>query len=220
LPDLQKTRLAQEVRQGHLLLCAFNALQPGVFAVTGWDLAGALPLEYVPEQFLHPGGQQAEDKRWYNRGAYDLIGIGEATASPVGIPLAEQLYGTLPQQFSDENSFVSRLSVLLAKRDALKIQSGQFCGVLDLGDPALFGMVTVLENRKDGRPHLAVALLNFSREDRTIDVTLDVWSSEWLAAALVRSKGGFTFRDAFTGADLDDGTAVVLEGWGYRLLEA
>ena len=27
-------------------------------------------------------------------------------------------------------------------------------------------------------------------------------------------------RDAFTGADLDDGTGVVLEGWGYRLLEA
>ena len=30
LPDIQKTRLAQEVRQGHLLLSAFNALQPGV----------------------------------------------------------------------------------------------------------------------------------------------------------------------------------------------
>ncbi len=219
LPDAQKARLTQEVRQGHLLLSAFNALQPGVLAVTGWDLTGALPLEEVPEQFLHPGGQQAEDKRWYNRGAYDLVGIREASASPMGIPVAEQLYGTLPQQFADENSFVSRLGVILAKRDALKIQSGQFCGVLDLADPALFGMVTLLENRKDGRPHLAITLLNFSREERTIDVTLDVWSSEWLAAAQVQGSGTFTFRDAFTGADLDDGTGVVLEGWGYRLLE-
>jgi hypothetical protein len=109
--------------------------------------------------------------------------------------------------------------VLLAKRDALKLQSGQFCGVLDLGDPALFGMVTLLENRKDGRPHLAVTLLNFSREERTIDVSLDAWSSEWGAAAVIRG-GGFAFRDAFTGADLDDGTGIVLEGWGYRLLEA
>ena len=93
--------------------------------------------------------------------------------------------------------------------------------MLDLGDPALFGMVTLLENRKDGRPHFAVTLLNFSREERTIDVTLDSWSSEWLAAAVVRGSSGFAFRDAFTGADLDDGTGVVvLEGWGYRLLEA
>ncbi len=215
----RRSRLTQEVRQGHLLLSAFNALQPGVFAVTGWDLTGALPLEQVPEQFLHPGGQPAEDKRWYNRGAYDLVGIREATASPIGIPVAEQLYGTLPQQFADESSFVSRLGAILAKRDSLKLQSGQFCGVLDLADPALFGMVTLLENRKDGRPHLAVTLLNFSREERTIDVTLDVWSSEWLAAAQVQNSGAFTFRDAFTGADLDDGTGVVLEGWGYRLLE-
>ena len=80
-----------------------------------------------------------EDKRWYNRGAYDLLGIDGAAASPMGIPVAEQLYGTLPQQFADESSFVSRLAVLLAKRDALKLQSGQFCGVLDLADPRCLG---------------------------------------------------------------------------------
>ena len=60
-----------------------------------------------------------------------------ATASPMGIPVAEQLYGTLPQQFADESSFVSRLGALLAKRDALKLQSGQFCGVLDLARPGV-----------------------------------------------------------------------------------
>ena len=193
LPDLQKARLAQEVRRSHLLLSAFNALQPGVLAVTGWDLTGALPLEQVPDQFLHPGGQPAEDKRWYNRGAYDLLGIDGVAASPMGIPVAEQLYGTLPQQFADESSFVSRLAVLLAKRDAMKLQSGQFCGVLDLADPALFGMVTLLENRRDGGPHLAITLLNFSREERTIDVTLDVWSSEWLAAAVYGAAAALRF---------------------------
>ena len=32
----------------HLLLAMFNALQPGVFALSGWDLCGMLTLP--PEQ--------------------------------------------------------------------------------------------------------------------------------------------------------------------------
>jgi trehalose synthase len=32
------------IQQIHLLLAMYNALQPGVFAISGWDLVGALPL--------------------------------------------------------------------------------------------------------------------------------------------------------------------------------
>ena len=32
------------IRDAHLLLAAFNAWQPGVFALSGWDLLGALTL--------------------------------------------------------------------------------------------------------------------------------------------------------------------------------
>jgi maltose alpha-D-glucosyltransferase/alpha-amylase len=34
----------REVARGHLLLAAANALQPGVFGVSSWDLVGALPV--------------------------------------------------------------------------------------------------------------------------------------------------------------------------------
>ena len=34
----------ERVRRAHLLLAMFNALQPGVFALSGWDLVGALPI--------------------------------------------------------------------------------------------------------------------------------------------------------------------------------
>ena len=33
-----------QVQRAHLLLAMYNALQPGVFALSGWDLVGALPL--------------------------------------------------------------------------------------------------------------------------------------------------------------------------------
>ena len=35
----------EKVRRAHLLLAMFNALQPGVFALSGWDLCGMLTLE-------------------------------------------------------------------------------------------------------------------------------------------------------------------------------
>jgi trehalose synthase len=34
-----------EVQQLHLLAATFNAMQPGVFALSGWDLVGALPVQ-------------------------------------------------------------------------------------------------------------------------------------------------------------------------------
>ncbi|MCR2365427.1 hypothetical protein NSR35_26165, partial [Salmonella enterica] len=43
--DAEQLALIQKV---HLLLAMYNAMQPGVFALSGWDLVGALPLE--PEQ--------------------------------------------------------------------------------------------------------------------------------------------------------------------------
>jgi hypothetical protein len=35
----------EQIKRRHLLLAMFNALQPGVFALSGWDLVGALTLD-------------------------------------------------------------------------------------------------------------------------------------------------------------------------------
>ncbi|HSN78115.1 MAG TPA: maltose alpha-D-glucosyltransferase, partial [Anaerolineae bacterium] len=46
--DLEQLNDAQvqQIQRLHLLLAMYNAFQPGVFALSGWDLAGALPLAH------------------------------------------------------------------------------------------------------------------------------------------------------------------------------
>uniref|UniRef100_UPI003FD7CB34 maltose alpha-D-glucosyltransferase n=1 Tax=Pseudomonas sp. TaxID=306 RepID=UPI003FD7CB34 len=55
----------EQIRQIHLLLVMYNAMQPGVFALSGWDLVGALPLAADEVAHLMADG----DTRWIHRGA-------------------------------------------------------------------------------------------------------------------------------------------------------
>src|SRR5207249_9970392 len=76
------------VARGHLLLAAANALQPGVFGVSSWDLVGALPVPLEGVKDRVGGG----DFRWVNRGGVDLLGANpRATASAIGLPRAKTL---------------------------------------------------------------------------------------------------------------------------------
>ena len=76
---------AAMIQRLHLLLVMYNAWQPGVFALSGWDLVGALPLPF--DQVAHLAGDG--DTRWINRGAYDLMGVNPAaTASAAELPRA------------------------------------------------------------------------------------------------------------------------------------
>ena len=50
----------KQIARGHLLLAAANALQPGVFGVSTWDLVGCLP---VPLEGVHcPGDELIDDE--------------------------------------------------------------------------------------------------------------------------------------------------------------
>ncbi len=60
----------RDIQRAHLLLAMYNAMQPGVFALSGWDLVGALTLPAESVKTLLADG----DTRWINRGAYDLLG--------------------------------------------------------------------------------------------------------------------------------------------------
>ena len=76
-------------------LAIYNAMQPGVFALSGWDLVGALTLPGDAVKTLLADG----DTRWINRGAYDLLGHGLRSARVgAGLPRAPALYGPLPEQ--------------------------------------------------------------------------------------------------------------------------
>src|SRR6185295_3988629 len=56
----------EKIKRLHLLLAFYNAFQPGVFALSGWDLVGALTLPSAAVRDRLADG----DTRWINRGAY------------------------------------------------------------------------------------------------------------------------------------------------------
>ena len=88
----------EQIKQAHLLLAMFNALQPGVFALSGWDLVGALTLDRKQVAQLLAGG----DTRWIHRSAYDLMDYRpDATESLMKMPRGISLYGSLPAQLAD-----------------------------------------------------------------------------------------------------------------------
>ena len=97
----------ETIKDAHLLLAMFNAWQPGVFALSGWDLVGALTLERKQVAALLASG----DTRWIHRSAYDLMDYRpDATESTSKMPRGISLYGTLPDQLADPRSFASRLA--------------------------------------------------------------------------------------------------------------
>jgi len=145
------------VRQAHLLLVMYNAFQPGVFALSGWDLVGALPLPAESVAHLMDEG----DTRWINRGAYDLIDAApDATHSGDGIPRATTLYGPITTQLQDPDSFVSQLKGLLAIREAYGIAASRQILLPDTPSPGLLVMVHELPNEGGTQ----ITALNFGTE--------------------------------------------------------
>jgi len=155
-PDITSLsqRQIERIKQAHLLLAMFNAMQPGVFAVSGWDLCGMLTLERSKVSRLLESG----DTRWIHRAAYDLMNYQpEATESPANMPRGASLYGSLPEQLQDVGSFVSRLRDLLTVRARYNISTAIQVDVPDVTDKAMLVMVHLLDT---GRAQVSV--LNFS----------------------------------------------------------
>lgn len=151
------------VQRAHLLLAMFNALQPGVFVVSGWDLIGALPLRAEEVEELLADG----DTRWINRGAYDLMHVNpDADKSSSGLPRAESLYGPIPEQLENPDSFVNRLSDILTVRANSRLYAARQITIPDVQSKGLLVMVHELPEDSG----MQVTALNFSSEP--IDETL------------------------------------------------
>jgi len=133
----------RRIRDAHLLLCMYNAWQPGVFALSGWDLVGALPLDRAAVKDLVADG----DTRWIERGGYDLMDADPtATRSAAGMPMARALYGSLSAQLEKESSFVSRLAGILRVRRRNGIATGMLVDVPDVPHPGMLVLVNQLES--------------------------------------------------------------------------
>jgi trehalose synthase len=122
----------------HLLLAFYNAFQPGVFALSGWDLVGALTLPPATVKDRLADG----DTRWINRGAYDLIGSNpQARRTSAGLPVAIALYGPLPKQLERADSFASELARMLKVRADLRLYAGELIDVPEVQAKGLFVLV-------------------------------------------------------------------------------
>lgn len=157
--DLDAIGLAEveQIQRLHLLLVMFNAMQPGVFALSGWDLVGALPL--APEQVEHLMGDG--DTRWINRGGYDLADLApEASTSAEGLPKARALYGSLAEQLQHGGSFACQLKRILSVRQAYDIAASKQILIPDVQAPGLLIMVHELPAGKG----VQITALNFSAE--------------------------------------------------------
>lgn len=202
----------EQIKRGHLLLAAYNALQPGVFSFSGWDLVGALPLKAQQIEYLLTDN----DYRWLDRGAVDLMGYNpKAEKSSWGLPRAEALYGPLPGQLKDPNSFASHLKHIIQVRRNYRIELYDVLAVPDVDNPGVFILVMRLpENQK-----IAITAINFGRS--AVEEKIDLKKIKGLSTG---SFSGHRIEDVLNGktekAIAEDETLTVNfdSGWEAKLL--
>ena len=155
-PDAMGEAEIDVVRGIHLLLAMYNALQPGVFALSGWDLTGMLTIDAARVADLIDDG----DTRWLNRGAHDLLGVNPgAVRSDGGLPRARSLYGTLSDQLLNRNSFAGRLRRIIDIRRRYGIATAAQVDVPGVSHKSMLVMV----HRLEAGEH-EVTVLNFGGE--------------------------------------------------------
>ena len=161
LSDAQR----QDIQRAHLLVAMFNAMQPGVFALSGWDLVGALTLPADSVKSLLADG----DTRWINRGSYDLLGANpSADRSSAELPRARVLYGTLAEQIERPGSFVWELRKMLRARSAYRINESE---QIDVPAVKARGLVVMVHRLSEARG-IQVTALNFARTPVRETVTI------------------------------------------------
>jgi trehalose synthase len=144
----------EAITRAHLLLAMFNAWQPGVFALSGWDVCGTLTLDTELVSQLIVAG----DTRWIHRAAYDLMDYQpNAVESASGMPRGASLYGPLPRQLADHTSFASRLRRIVRMRRQSGIPTAWQLSVPEVADPALLVMIHRLPSGQ-----IQATALNFS----------------------------------------------------------
>jgi trehalose synthase len=155
ITDLEGIDDIDRIRRAHLLLAMFNALQPGVFALSGWDLCGMLTLPPADVRELIKDG----DTRWIHRAAHDLLGVNpHATRSSAGMPRGRSLYGAIPEQLADESSFLRQLQTILRVRSHYGIATSR---QVDIPEVSHRGILVMVHKLADHHRH-QLTVLNFA----------------------------------------------------------
>jgi hypothetical protein len=136
----------------------YNALQPGVFALSGWDLVGITTLDR-PGPGAHLAGRHPLDQPGRAR-PHGYQPRRHPSAS--GMPRARSLYGPLPEQLKDEGSFARRLQKILKVREEWGIATGV---LLDIPEVSQRGLLVMVHRLASGQ--IQVTVLNFTGESIT-----------------------------------------------------
>lgn len=201
----------EQILQAHLLACRYNAWQPGVFALSGWDLVGALPLASDQVADLIADG----DTRWLERGAYDLLGVNpEADASSSGLPRARCLYGSLPAQLADPTSFASQLSGIVDVRRESGIATAELLAIPEPPEP---GLLILISRTADGVA--LVTVLNFTPQPVRIDLDAMTGIPAGHYTSLAETERSIVVQEPPVEASAEPGPAILeLEAFGGVLL--
>ncbi|MDT5317035.1 MAG: hypothetical protein QOE74_6055 [Mycobacterium sp.] len=157
ITELDEIHDIDPIRRAHLLLAMFNALQPGVFALSGWDMCGMLTLPPSEVAELLQGG----DTRWIHRAGHDLMGVNErATRSMAGMPRGRSLYGSIPEQLADDTSFLRQLQAILRVRSHYGVATSR---QVDIPEVSHKGMLVLVHQLEDPNQH-QLTILNFANE--------------------------------------------------------
>jgi trehalose synthase len=205
--DISRLTPAQveQIKRLHLLLAFYNAFQPGVFALSGWDLVGGLTLPAAEVRDRLADG----DTRWINRGAYDLLGAREqAPRPPADLPKAVALYGPVPDQLRDQGSFASRLSRLLRVRGDLKLYAAR---QLEVPSVKAKGLLVMTHELPEGGG-IEVTAINFAGDPVDEVVTVPQAAGRAKAVDALDPSGGSV--DVAAGG----GVPIRLAGWEGKAL--
>lgn len=194
------------IRRAHLLTAHANAMIPGVFALAAWDLVGALPVAVGDI----PGNLTAgDDWRWINRGGVDLLGENPgADKSAFGLPKAKALYGPVPEQLRDPESFASQIKRMLAARKQYRIHEGTIISVPNAGKPGVVLLVMTLPDNGG----LAITALNYGRTATSVKVDLTQFSTSIPAASIAGQTARDIVREQDTGLVTSSGRLNVALG--------
>ena len=190
-----------KITKAHLLLASFNALQPGVFALSGWDLSGSLTLKPDDVKDLISTG----DTRWLNRGAYDLTEINpSAKTSGAGMPKTRTLYPSLKKQLEDKTSFAYGLKQLLNIREKYNIAVAEQLDIPETDNSSILIMIHRLPDED-----LQLSVLNFSHKVKKTAIYNNLFEDKTKLTNMLN-------EEEIIKIDKDSYFNIEIEGHGFR----
>lgn len=205
------------IRNGHMLLQFFKAMQPGIYMLAGQDLVGAMPVDqsYLTDERLR-------DKHLAAMGAFPLLsGAESGVYGSISLPKAKSIYGSVDMQLYHSASFLRELGELISLRQRLGIARGTVIGRLKSNNPGTSVLVTRLPraNQAASRPGArtyAISVVNFSQTESS--EYLDLSTIPELEAILPNAQVGLATGNFLSMRRQENWLFMLEPGWSKGLV--